>query len=335
MIWKFYEDKPCRMEDELSIDEIERVFSSMGGIVFFNISGGEPFMRDDFPDIVALALRHLSPKIIHIPTNGLMPDRIFRQVKAMLEHIESTSPGVKLSVKPSLDGLGEQQDEIRGVPGCFDKVVKTIKTLLPLSERHQNFLLEVGTVISRLNWGDIDRIAEYVHSLGIESYRNELAEVRAEFANEATGVTPSPEEYGEAIARFRAKTIESLEGKSRYTRMLESLRLVYYGLALKVLREQRQVIPCFAGISNAHIDPYGNIWPCCTLANDAPLGSLRDVDYNFMALWHSEQAAKVRSSIRRGECYCPLANQAYSNILLSPLWLLRTLWTFTRFAAFR
>jgi hypothetical protein len=32
-------------------------------------------------------------------------------------------------------------------------------------------------------------------------------------------------------------------------------------------------------------------------------------------VWHSAQAGEVRRSIRGGECACPLANQAYSNIL--------------------
>ncbi len=117
--------------------------------------------------------------------------------------------------------------------------------------------------------------------------------------------------------------------------MLESLRLVYYDLAVRTLREQRQVIPCYAGTSNAHLDPYGNVWPCCTMAGDASFGNVRDADYDFLKIWHSEQANEVRASIRRGECFCPLANQAYSNILLSPPWLLKTAATFVRHGLFR
>ena len=35
--------------------------------MYFNISGGEPFLRDDFPEIIKLACRYLTPGIIHIP----------------------------------------------------------------------------------------------------------------------------------------------------------------------------------------------------------------------------------------------------------------------------
>ena len=335
LIWKFYENRPELARDELSLDEIESVFRSMGKIVFFNLSGGEPFLRNDLPEIVALSLEHLRPNIVHIPTNALSPERIERDVLKMLEHIGKNSPGVKLSVKPSLDGLHELHDDIRGVPGAFDKVIETIERLLPLSKRYPNFVLEVGTVISRLNSDSIDEIASFVHSLGVQSYRNELAEIRTEFANRDTEVTPSATEYERATELFKRKTIASLKGKSRYTRTLESLRLVYYDLAVRTLHEQKQAIPCYAGISNAHLDPYGNVWPCCTLANDASLGNVRDADYNFLEVWRSEQADAVRASIRRCECFCPLANQAYSNILLSPVWLMKTAAAFVRYGLFR
>lgn len=335
LIWGFYEKHPELVRQELSLDEIERIFRSMGPIVFFNISGGEPFLRDDLFDIVKLSLDHLHPKIVHIPTNALMPERIEREVRRMLGHIEQKGASVKLSVKPSLDGLHEQNDDIRGVPGSFDKVIETIERLKPLSERYPNFVLEVGTVISKLNMDSIDQIASFVHSLGIESYRSELAEVRTELANQDTEVTPSPDEYERAIRQFKRQTIESLRGKRLYTRILESMRLVYYDLAVRTLREQRQVIPCFAGISNAHLDPYGNLWPCCTMAGDASFGNVREAGCEFFSVWHSEQAEQVRLSIRRGECHCPLANQAYSNIVLSPAWLLRTAATFVRYALLR
>ena len=334
LIWRFYWERPELVRDELSLDEIENVFRSMGRIVFFNVSGGEPFLRDDLPDIVALALKHLRPNIVHIPTNALTPERIERDVLRMLEHVTKTRPGVKLSVKPSLDGLYEQHDHIRGAPGNFASVIETIERLLPLSKRHPDFVLEVGTVISRLNLSSIDEIASFVHSLGVQSYRNELAEVRTEFANRDADITPSAEEYEQAAKLFKKRTIESLTGKRLYTRMLESLRLVYYDLAVRTLREQRQVIPCYAGLSNAHLDPYGNVWPCCTLAGDASFGNVRDFGCDFIRVWRSEQADAVRASIRRGECFCPLANQAYSNILLSPAYLLKAAGSFLRHAAF-
>jgi hypothetical protein len=71
--------------------------------------------------------------------------------------------------------------------------------------------------------------------------------------------------------------------------------------------------------------PYGDIWACCTLGYDKPMGNLRDYDYNFQKLWNSAEAKRVRTYIRAGHCNCPMANQTYSNILMHGPSLLRVL----------
>jgi hypothetical protein len=45
------------------------------------------------------------------------------------------------------------------------------------------------------------------------------------------------------------------------------------------------------------------------------LGNVRDAGYDFWKIWHGTKARKVRKSIKNKECACPLANQAYSNIV--------------------
>jgi MoaA/NifB/PqqE/SkfB family radical SAM enzyme len=316
-IWRVYKDHPARVEQELTLDEIERAFKSIGHIYFFNISGGEPFLRDDLADIVGLALEHLTPRIVHIPTNALMPQRIRDTVEEILRRMESRAPETPLTVKPSLDAVGEKHDEIRGVPGNFDKVLQTIDLLKELGEKYPALHVEAGTVISRYNIDEVEKLTRFVSGLGIESYRHEIAEERAEFRNREDGIAPSPDEY-ERLAELFARSIRGgVKDKRRLTRLTESFRLVYYELAARIVREGRQVVPCYAGISNAHMDPYGEVWACCVLGYDKPLGDLRAVDLDFGRVWHSEQADEVRRFIRSRGCACPLANQAYSNILLS------------------
>jgi hypothetical protein len=55
------------------------------------------------------------------------------------------------------------------------------------------------------------------------------------------------------------------------------------------------------------------------------MGNLRDFDYDFMRIWHSDTATATRNYIGDGLCHCPLANQAYSNILCSPAAVLKVL----------
>ena len=79
--------------------------------------------------------------------------------------------------------------------------------------------------------------------------------------------------------------------------------------------ESRQVIPCYAGISNAHLTPHGDLWPCCVLGHAKLMGNLREVGYDFWRVWRSRQARAVRRYIKAGSCACPLANQAYSSVI--------------------
>ena len=49
------------------------------------------------------------------------------------------------------------------------------------------------------------------------------------------------------------------------------------------------------------------------------MGNLREVGYDFFKVWNSKRAKEVRKYIQDRKCYCPLANQAYSNILCDPI----------------
>jgi hypothetical protein len=118
------------------------------------------------------------------------------------------------------------------------------------------------------------------------------------------------------VSFFQRELRDRAGNKPWFQRLTHGFRFAYYDLAVRVLREGRQVIPCYAGISNAHLTPYGDVWACCTLGYEKSMGNLRDFGYDFKALWNSPRAEAVRHYIRDGQCACPLANQAYSNMML-------------------
>jgi len=318
-IWRLYREQPAKASEELTLSEIEAIFRSLGHIYFFNVSGGEPYLREDLAEIVGLALRYLRPGVVHIPTNGLAPERIEATTRHILTQIAALPHPIPLTIKPSLDGIGEEHDRIRGIAGNFQRVLETLERLKRLGESYPHLHVEVGTVVSTANMDRLDEIAAFVHTLGVESYRHEVAEQRAEFFNRGDPITPSAEEYRALIADFKARTLAETGHKRSLTQVTESLRLVYYDVASRILAEGRQVLPCYGGLSNAHINPYGQVWACCVLGYERPLGELRTAGLDFRRVWHSSQAAEVRRFIRAGGCACPLANQAYSNILCDPV----------------
>ncbi|NQT19984.1 MAG: radical SAM protein [Planctomycetes bacterium] len=325
-IWRLYQKHPERAEDELTVAEIERIFRSMRPLFFFNVSGGEPFLRDDIHEIVGLACRHLRPAIVHIPTNAIDSDRTVEGVGRCLEAISREAPGTAFTVKPSIDGIGKEHDRIRGAKGNFDSLMRTIEALRRLSNAHLNLHLELGTVVSKMNMHSLSDIASFVHNLGVQSYRNEIAEQRSEFFNVGDSITPTAEEYERLMHDFSATIRDNLKNKRTLARMTESLRLVYYQYAPRILRENRQVLPCYAGTSNVHMTPHGDLWPCCTLGYEKPMGNLREAGYDFNAVWRSHRANTVRKYIRSKKCACPLANQAYSNIACNFKAALQVIW---------
>ena len=324
-IWRIYPDKHQNISDELNIEEIRKIFKSMGRVYFFNISGGEPFLRKDLPEIIEAGVDYLRPAIIHIPTNALAPEKIIAHSQVILEMLSRKAPHTVFTIKPSLDGVGELHDEIRGVKGNWDKLLETIKRLQDLEKRHPNLHIEIGTVVSNFNKHCLDEIEEFVASLGVQSYRNEIAEQREEFLNIGDPITPTGDEYAELMKGFAEKIRKNLKNKRLLAQITESLRLVYYELAARIVTEHRQVIPCYAGITNVHLTPHGDLWPCCVLGYAKPMGNLRKSNYDFWKIWHSAEAKEVRKSIKNKECACPLANQAYSNIICHTPSLLKAL----------
>ncbi len=310
--------------EEMDLETIERLFRGMGWTYFFNVSGGEPFLRSDLPEIVRLACRHLRPAVVHVPTNALAPERIERMTRQMLSVIAEEAPGTILTLKPSFDSIGRMHDEIRGVPGNFGKLLDTLERLKRLREEHSGLHVGVGTVISRMNADRLGEIIEYARSLDVDTYINEVAEEREEFFNLGSGITPEGDSYAEITAEFKAAVLERMSEMRLLSRITTALRVVYYDIATRILREKRQVLPCAAGILNVHVNADGSIWPCAVLAYKGQMGRV-DRETDFRDVWRSERAREVRRSIRRGECFCPLANQAYSNILLHPPSLMRTL----------
>jgi MoaA/NifB/PqqE/SkfB family radical SAM enzyme len=315
-IGHMYMTHPERANDDLTADEAAKIFKSMKPVYFFNISGGEPFLRADLPKIVELACRHLKPRVIHTPTNAIMSDRIEAHTREILEIVQKYDASVPFTVKPSIDGLGRLHDEIRGVEGNFARLKETIERLKQVEREYKNFHLELGTVVSNFNIDCLDEIEDFVHSLGVESYRNEVAEQRAEFFNVGDPITPAAATYQKLMKNFAKKIEANIRNKKALAKTTEALRLVYYDIAGKILERKTQVIPCYAGVSNVHINYDGGVWPCCVLGYNKQMGKLRDCDYDFQKLWRSDRAREVRKFIKDKNCACPLANQAYSNILL-------------------
>ena len=155
-----YQKNPKEMlKGDMTIDEVEKIFKSIGHVYFFNISGGEPFLRTDIVKIAELACKHLTPKVIHTPTNALMPSVIERKTREILDMMRQNGyEDVIFTIKPSYDGIGKQHDHIRGVQGNYEKLMDTLHRLIELRKEYKNLHVGLGTVISKMNMKEVDKI---------------------------------------------------------------------------------------------------------------------------------------------------------------------------------
>jgi MoaA/NifB/PqqE/SkfB family radical SAM enzyme len=295
--------------DDLDLSEWDRVFESLGSAPYwFTFSGGEPTLRKDLPEMVASAYRHCRPGIINIPTNGIQ----FKTIPARIERVLEAAPKSEVIINLSLDGVGLKHDEVRGVRGNWDHAMKTYAGLKELKKRHSHLTLGIHTVISNFNVDTFPELCEYVQrELKPDSYITEIAEERVELDTVGLGITPTAERYTVAIdALLESMRDQKLTGVAAVT---QAFRRQYYEIVKRTLREHRQVIPCMAGVASAQIAPNGDVWTCCVRAQS--MGNLREHDYDFGTVWRTGKADQLRHSIKAGECYCPLANAAYTNML--------------------
>jgi MoaA/NifB/PqqE/SkfB family radical SAM enzyme len=296
--------------DDLTLEEWDKVYQSLGKAPYwFTFSGGEPTLRKDLPDMVGSAYRHCQPGIINIPTNGIQ-DKI---IPGRIEQVLQAAPKAEVIINLSLDAVGLKHDEIRGVKGNWDRSMNTYAGLKKLKSQYKNLTLGVHSVISTFSIDTFAELCEYVQrELKPDSFITEIAEERVELDTVGCGITPTVEQYTVAIDTLLESMREhKLSGIAEVT---QAFRRQYYEIVKRTLREQRQVIPCMAGVASAQIAPNGDVWTCCVRAQS--MGNLREHNYDFGTVWRTGRADELRRSIKAGECYCPLANAAYTNMLV-------------------
>lgn len=299
----------------LRVDEYDRIFASLGRAPrWVTVSGGEPFLRKDLAQIVGALHRRCRPSVINLPTNGTLPER----VEAIVDEVTTLARDSSIVVNLSLDELGERHDEIRGFPGNWARAQETLAALRRIKAKKKNLTIGIHSVVSRFNEERFPHIAQELVALGPDSYLAEIAEQRVELGTTAADIPPSRAGVLRAIEVLRA---QSKRSRTLVELLVTSLRQEYYRYLDAWVRAPREVLPCYAAITSAHVMPEGKVWGCCVLGES--LGELRAVDYDFPTLWYGAAAAKIRARIKRERCNCPLANQAYLNVLVDPRSLVR------------
>jgi MoaA/NifB/PqqE/SkfB family radical SAM enzyme len=306
------EDAAVDTRPELSLAEIGKISSSLGRLLWLAFSGGEIFLRDDLVEIARVFYRNNKPAIMLFPTNGLLPDLIRDRTEAIVR----SCPNSVIALKLSLDGLGEAHDNLRNTAGSFDKTLKTYQAISGLVDRYPNLELGINTVFCSENQNAMDGIIDYVRGLPYVKTHT-ISLVRGRLADKRYGAVDQ-KKYLDAVLKLEQglKNGRSPVYRFRGARTKAAQDILQRRLIHRTMRENRRMIPCFAGRLNLVLRETGEVFPCEMLPDS--FGNVRDFGYDLRKVGRSEQARRVNYSIKNNECHCTHECYFMTNILFNP-----------------
>ncbi len=279
---------------EMNLEEYGRALADLPSLYSVVLTGGEPTLNRDLPEITRLLYGRHDASNVTMPTNALIPDQVEETVARVLEsrkdHRQTFTVGL------SMDHLGERHDAIRGAPGNFARLVEVYKRLAAMKGRVRGMTLNVQTVLASFNRDDLPEITEWVagNFPGIDFHSFEL--LRPPFPD-PTIAPLTPREYAAALAFLRPYWSRF----DRYRPLLRNLKVAAREAELTTLEEERMVFPCYAGTISGVLNPEGTVSLCEV---QWEIGNIRDFDYSFAKAWFSEKARAMRRRIAARECWC-------------------------------
>jgi len=315
-----------RHTGELTIDEIEKVSRSMDDMIFFTPTGGEPFLRKDLPEIVKIFHKNNHAPNVGIPTNGSLVSRVVDGTREMLD----ACPDLDLHIDISIDGVGEDHDRFRGFKGLFDRAIRTYRELRVLEKHYKNFSACIQIAVSAYNHEKLNELYDYLKTyVGVNTVFTLL--LRGGPKDPAAKYTPpiDPEANQFNIDNYldfhyrleRDNKARELSGyyKLPFGDFINAKRIIRPKLITQMVKERRFVIPCYAGTLGGNMFSNGDVLACELMGQGQILGNVRDCNYDFKKIWHSQKANEVRAWISKTKCYCTYECFMTVNILFNPL----------------
>lgn len=305
-------DNISSKKEELSIDEIQKISSSFGDLLWLAFSGGEIFLREDLVEISRIFYKQNRPAIMLFPTNGLLPELIRDRTEQIVKHC----PKSVITVKLSIDGINEDHDVLRNTPGSFGKTMNTYDLLGPFLEKYPNFELGVNTVFCSENQDSIDKIIDFV--AGMKNVKTHtISLVRGNLSEEGFKKVDF-QKYNNAIERLEKnlKNKTSSTYRFRGARIKAAQDILQRQLIHRTMREQKRLIPCYAGKLNLVLTENGDVFPCEILTES--MGNVREHGYDITKILKSEESARIINAIQNKQCFCTHECYFMTNILFNP-----------------
>ena len=264
---------PSKPNEELSIETIKK----LPRMYFTNITGGEPFIREDLADIVR-ELYKKSDRIV-ISTNGFFTDRIIKLCR------EFPNVGIRISI----EGLEDTNNKIRGLEDGFNRGYKTLKKLVEMKHPDVGF----GMTVQDANAKDLVSLYKLSDEMNMEF---------------ATASLHNSFYFVESKNIIHDREMVALEFENLINELLNSsspkkwFRAYFNHGLINYIYGQKRLLPCDMAFDTFFIDPYGDVMPCNGTKEKKVMGNLNK--QSFDEIWNSKQADKVREEVRHCDRNC-------------------------------
>jgi radical SAM protein with 4Fe4S-binding SPASM domain len=264
-----------------------------------NITGGEPFMREDILDVVRAIDSKIPSSRLVFSTNGLTSERIVDCLKEIREFHPKVGVGV------SIDGLEETHDRIRGVPGIFRNAISTVKLLKASGFKD----LRIGMTLMKENVGEAARVYQLSKELGVE-FTTTFAHNSEIYFHKTDNSPPEFQEPAyDTVSVVLNSHLRSWSAKDWFR------AYHMYGILDPKLRSEF-TSRCEAGRRYLFVSPNGDIFPCMVM--NERIGNLRNVD-SWDDMFTQEVELRIARQVRNCTEDCWMVCNTRSLIISHPL----------------
>jgi radical SAM protein with 4Fe4S-binding SPASM domain len=266
-IWK----KKTSKADEMPISSYRALPDTLRDI---NITGGEPFLRDDLPEIIR-TIKATCPKArIVISTNGILVNKIRSRIPKILEHDSN------IAVRVSIDGMGPHHDSIRGISDAFKKAIESASLM-----KHEG-VRDFGIAMTLTSENDDQLLDVYRFAKKLD----------IEFS--VTLVSGSEIYFGTDKADLRPRVLSQLATLSKQEYLAWKPKHWFRGWFAETLLHYANTgernLACDAGSGFFYLDPTGDIYACHL--KSARIGNLQE--QSFASIWDSARAIEVQNQLK-------------------------------------
>lgn len=295
--------KELNQRDDLTKDEIFDLARSLGPLEILNLSGGEPFLRPEFAEICRFFVANNGVKQIYCPTNGYFAERTVTQLRELFRE-----PSLQLfAAELSLDGMPEFHNEFRKSAKSFEKAMETYDALAAYQKEEPRLQIHAISTCTGENVDEIKRLSTYLFERCPAMSHHNIAMLRGE-RKRPTLMGPDLAAYQDLVG-YMARLWRDRE-IGRFGGIVDPM--LHWG-KVRIAQEQRQAVPCKAGIMTGVVHANGDVALC---EQHPPVGNLRRK--TFPEIWNGPEARALRESIRRKECFCTNEIFLWPSIVFQP-----------------